>query len=118
MAETTFTWIDRSLFHNIDELDAKIVRGMVAVMEFSAPQVENFAKANAPWTDRTTNARNSLNAHAEHAGLSSSIIIAHGVPYGIWLEVSNGGVYGIIPRTVREMGAKVMANMRTLFARL
>jgi hypothetical protein len=110
--------VDETLFRNTATLDAKMIRGMVAVMEFSRPRVESFAKINAPWTDRTTNARNGLNATTEHGGVSSSIIIAHGVSYGIWLEVMQGGRYGIILRTIREMGAEVMANMRGLFARM
>lgn len=113
-----FVWVDRSLFTNIAQLDAKIIRGMVAVHEYTRPRVESFAKANAPWQDQTTNARNSLNARTEHTARSASTIIAHGVPYGIWLEVRFGGVNGIILNTIRTMGVELMANMRTLFARM
>jgi hypothetical protein len=113
-----FVWVDRTLFENVGQLDQKIIRGMIAVIEYSRPQVENYMKSNAPWQDQTTNARNSLSATTQHGGVSSSIICAHGVPYGIWLEVRFGGVNGIIPQTLRVMGARVMANMRTLFARM
>jgi hypothetical protein len=57
-----------------------------------AEDMENYAKANAPWTDRTGDARERLHATVEETGPIGTIVLAHGVDYGIWLEVRFGGV--------------------------
>lgn len=97
----------------------KLDRAVAQVADFYEPQVESYAKRNAPWTDRTANARNGLRAKAEHIpSKSHSIWITHGVPYGIWLEVKNEGEFGIIVDTIKSMGIVVMGTVRNVFARM
>ena len=69
-----------------------------------AEAMEQYAKANAPWTDRTTDAREYLHATVEETGPIGTIVLAHGVDYGLWLEISNGGKYSIIPETIDVYG--------------
>lgn len=83
------------------------------VMAFYAPQVESAAKVNAPWADQTGNARNGLIAKAlKSSGNNYAIILAHQMPYGIWLEVKWAGRYAIIMPTIQEYGPKVMNTLR------
>jgi hypothetical protein len=86
-------------------------------MRFYAPQVESAAKTNAPWQDRTGNARSGLIARAESSGDSYAIILAHQVPYGIWLEVRWAGRYAIIMPTIQAYGPKVMSTLRNVLER-
>lgn len=81
-----------------------------AVTAFYAPQVENYARLNAPWSDQTGNARNGLIARASKENGWYGITLAHSVPYGIWLEVRWAGKYAIILPTVEAMGPKVMGT--------
>lgn len=61
-----------------------------------------FMKANRPWTDRTGDARRLLNAKVVRGfGGIVYIIIGHGVPYGVFLEVRWGGRFGILQKTIR-----------------
>lgn len=83
-----------------------------------APEVENYAKANAPWTDRTGNARNGLAARAYRDGNGVGILLYHQVDYGIWLEVRWGGKYAIINPTIDAMGPRVMASYNRLLERI
>lgn len=58
-----------------------------------APQLEAWAKENARWQDRTGNARQTLHTEVEEiANEMVEIILAHGVDYGQWLELSRFGV--------------------------
>lgn len=75
-------------------------------------------RANAKWTDRTANARNGLRAYPVHLGHEYMVILSHGVPYGIWLEVRWSGKYGVIPDAVRTGGQEFMGLLSTLFAGL
>jgi hypothetical protein len=79
-----------------------------------AEDMENYAKANAPWTDRTGDARERLHATVEETGPIGTIVLAHGVEYGVWLEIANGGRYSIIPQTVDVFGPRVMRSLQNM----
>jgi hypothetical protein len=92
--------------------------GTIAAFKRQAPRAESAMKSGAPWRDQTTNARNSLNAHSEHGATKDELVLAHGVDYGIWLEIANGGGYAIITPQIPVQGAELMATLNKLFAGL
>lgn len=70
--------------------------------EALAAEAETYMRTHAKWTDRTGAARGSLNATIDGLGGSVfELVLAHGVPYGIWLEVANDGRYSILPEAQR-----------------
>src|SRR5436190_3258376 len=73
-----------------------------------AEDMENWAKENAPWTDRTGDARERLHATVEETGPIGTIVLAHGVDYGLWLEIANGGRYAIIAPAIDAWGPVIM----------
>lgn len=73
-------------------------------------------KYNAPWTDRTGNARQGLHAAAQRERLKLyALICAHTVEYGVWLEVTHGGRDRIIEPTIRSQGDAIMRDVSGLF---
>ena len=73
-------------------------------------------KTNAPWTDRTGNARSSLHTQSLISpGRSYGFTVAHGASYGIWLEVRFSGRYAVIPKTVASQGPAFMTTASKLF---
>lgn len=110
---------------NSRNLGRKLAKGpkmvhdaQVLIAHRMAPQVANYAKINAPWTDQTGNARNGLTAQPYDEGTTVGIILYHQVSYGIWLEVRWAGRYAIINPTIDAMGPKVMDQYNNLLARL
>lgn len=98
-----------------------IRRGVYQIAQRRAPEIEAWLKNNAPWTDRTGNARQTLNAPVEpqvyQAGLDMvEIILAHGVEYGIFLELSNAGRYAIIAPALDHWGPILWADIRALLS--
>lgn len=91
---------------------------IAGIVERRADMGEEFMRNNAPWTDRTGNARAGLRAKASHSVGQSAIDFFHSMPYGIWLEVRWAGRYGIIPRTILEMGQGMMEDVSALLRRL
>lgn len=89
-----------------------------ATMRYYEPQLENYARINAPWTDQTANARNGLVAQSGKEGDTHFIVLAHRVPYGIWLEVRWSGRYAIIGPTVETYGPKVMHTLERILERV
>ena len=79
-----------------------------------AEDMENFAKANAPWQDVTGDARERLHATVEEAGPIATIVLAHGVFYGLYLETANQGRFSIIPQTIDVFGPIIMRDLQRL----
>jgi hypothetical protein len=111
-------WDDRALLNKLQIAPARASRALVAIMAYHAPRAQGKMRSNAPWTDRTGNARNGLFSQpfADHPRYG--IILAHRVNYGIWLEVRFSGRYAVINPTVQSEGPEVMRTCETLFSRI
>jgi hypothetical protein len=82
-----------------------------------AADMKAWMQLNAPWTDRTGRARRSLDAVAEqNPGTVGQITVMHGpdVPYGLWLEIANGGRYAIIAPTIDHWGPVIMRDIQRI----
>lgn len=79
-----------------------------------AAEMEQYARSNAPWQDRTGNARAGLTATVEETGPIGTIVLSHGVSYGIWLEVGLSGKYSIIAPTIDIFGPRVMRSLQNM----
>lgn len=86
-------------------------------MQASAVRLENYMKQNAPWTDRTGDARRGLAAQRISSGLENTIVLYHQVSYGIFLETRWGGRYAIIEPTIAAMGPDVMNHLSGILDR-
>ncbi len=96
----------------------KVNRAIAATLQRQAVAAENWMKGNAPWTDRTGNARNGLSAQAVSQGSSHAIDLLHQVPYGLWLEVRFEGRNAIIEPALTEFGPRVMQALNGTMERL
>lgn len=106
---------DDELRKKLDNADDGARRFIRATMEFHARSVQAYARRNAKWTDRTSNARNGLIAFTEEHGRLWRIVITHSVSYGIWLEIRWGGRYSIIRPSVQHEGPLVMRTVTNGF---
>lgn len=77
-----------------------------------AAEMENYGKENRPWTDRTGNARRSITG--THAIEKNNIraVLAIGVDYGVYLELSNGGKYRIVWPTIQQHRQKFLNYLK------
>lgn len=116
MGRSSFTWKSDTLSGNAKALPAKVQRAVVGATEFGATKGTGYAKSNAKWVDRTGNARQGVRAFAVHEVGKSTIVITHGVAYGIWLEVRFSGRYAIINPTMDYTGDLVMKMLGNLFS--
>lgn len=118
MARGGITWTERGLFNNLESAPEKFQAAMVPFTNFWARRCQDHMQENAPWTDRTGNARQGLKARPESRAWQYSIILAHTMPYGIYLETRWGGKYAIILPTIKTMGREVMAGAREILRRM
>jgi hypothetical protein len=89
---------------------------LLALSDFFAPQIEAWMKENASWTDRTGNARQTLHAESFKALNEIGIVISHGMDYGLWLELANGGRYSILSLALDYWGPRFFEAVRRLVA--
>lgn len=109
-------WEDEGLLKNLQTFNTRADRALTASITYHAGRAEAYAKRNAPWRDRTSNARNGLFATARRKPPSYRIIVGHSVPYGIWLEVANSGRYQIIRPTIDHEGPELMKTVSKMFS--
>lgn len=110
-------------WYGIEEMQMNIRRygdavhfAVVQVANYWAPVIETFAKNNAPWTDRTANARQSLHAWVEELSKDTvNLYLSHGVSYGIFLEVRFAGQYAIIWPTLEQHLEPIAQMLRGIF---
>lgn len=112
---------DTSKFQSSKEMERKLKRAVLGTMKFWDGPTERWMKHNAPWTDRTTNARNGLFAVAKKLSSDSwVIIVGHSVDYGVYLELGTENMRSrpIVMPAVHEFAPKVIATLTKILARL
>lgn len=91
-----------------------------ALVDYYRQAIEDWAKQNAPWTDRTGHARQSLVATStvekQGGATVGTITLASGAEYGIWLELAHAGKWGIIANALKEFADKIMAAIQAQLA--
>lgn len=94
----------------------RVIEAVKAVAKYFEPVLEEYARQNAPWTDRTGNARQTLHAWSDE--LANDIVelwIGHGMEYGLWLEVRWGGRYAIVWPAIEQHLAPIAQMLQRIF---
>ena len=95
-------------------------RGVHGVCQKWAAILETEMKQNAPWQDKSSNARQTLYTAVEPPTAAQiadmiELILSHGVTYGIFLELKNAGKFAIINPTLDQAAPRIWADIRGLF---
>ena len=104
----------------IERYGDRVLQAVTAIAQYVATQMQNDAKANASWTDRTGNARTGLfgTSEADFARHVVTIYLSHGatIDYGVWLELAASGRYSIVMKTMQNHYEPLMQMLREAFA--
>lgn len=117
-SKISFTFEDRELRRNVDELEVKLDRAVDIAVDTAALRGQVYLKTDAPWHDRTGAARTGLHTVARKARGAHEIIFAHAVHYGIWLEVKFSGRDEVIMPTVLKTGRELMRSLNGLMGKI
>lgn len=94
----------------------KVTWAITQIANYFAAVIEAYAKENAPWTDQTANARQSLYAFVEtQARETVNLYLSHGMDYGIYLETRWAGRYAIIWPTIQAHLPQITRMLRETF---
>lgn len=108
-----------TLNKNLDKMSVKLGAMLLMYAATKASELQAKMKLNRPWTDRTNMAKTMLNAKVSQPDKDTiRITLAHGVDYGIWLELAHGKNYAIIAPTVREEGPRIISDLNNLMSKI
>jgi len=92
-----------------------IEKDLLALMQRYAPTVENYMKQQAPWTDRTGNARQGMFTEVEYKpGQHVRLHLDHTMWYGKYLEFHHAGRFAIVLPTRDLFGARMINEARRM----
>lgn len=130
------------LLRSLEAQNSRMKAALSIYANNASKKLENYAKQNKPWTNRTHDARNRLVGSYEWQGDNKLVLaLSHGVEYGIYLEkgtsphtitgnpylywegashpvkvVNHPGsrAYPIIMPTIQAVGPQIMAGLNIL----
>lgn len=113
-----FRWVvpPRTLAKQVGDYGVAIKRAVLVVADKNGQAMQNYARKEAPWTDRTGNARTGIFYVIEEKPSSVIIYLAHSVEYGIYLELAMAGRYEIIWPTILLALARIQADLKEVLA--
>lgn len=108
-----------TLKKNLGTMSVKLGAVVLMYAATKASELQAKMKLNRPWTDRTNMAKTMLSAKVSQPNKDTvRITLAHGVDYGIWLELAHGKNYAIIAPTVRDEGPRIIDDLNNLMSKL
>ena len=83
-----------------------------------ATKFENYAKTNKRWENRTGHAMQRLVGYVEKLSQSVRIYIAHGVDYGIYLELAHEKRFAILQETVNNNSKEILEGYTNMIGKM
>lgn len=118
MGALIFNWRD-NLTPNLEKMRQKCDMAVLMYAKTKAPQLEYYMKINRKWTDRTGAAKAGLKGFVsvpkEH---QIRITLAHGVSYGLWLELAHEMNYAIVRPTILTKSGAVLDGLDMLMSKI
>lgn len=115
----SFKFDANKLIDNLNGLPSKMDAAVLAYAQTAAQDLEDHAKANAPWTDRSTMARKSLKAAViRKTQTCYRITLSHGVSYGIWLELAHEKKWAIVKPTIELKSSTVLEGFKGMMDKM
>lgn len=114
MASSGFELDLSGLISSITQMGSKVDAAVGKYAEDSAEMLEDYAKLNRKWTDRSGDARRSLKGSSRRVTKGYQLELAHGVNYGLWLELANEKHYAIIQPTILANSNDIMTGLSGL----
>ncbi|KAB2861024.1 MAG: hypothetical protein K8L91_07945 [Anaerolineae bacterium] len=92
---------------------ARLDMAIGELLSFWAGPIEQTMKRDAPWTDQTANARQTLAAFAHKKSKTTWALVAkQEMFYGLFLELANGGKYQIVMPTLQTYYPRIWGSLQ------
>ena len=119
MLKIRYDLTDHGLIKRTETFGEMVDEKIHAVMKYQGIAGKSYMQQNAPWTDRTGNARAGLSyAVGWVPQKSHEIRFWHRMSYGVFLETRWSGRFAIILPTIQRFGPATFRMLNGLFGRL
>jgi hypothetical protein len=98
----------------LDLAAAKHKQALSIYANTAAQKMEAEAKARAHWTDRTSNARNSIQGTSGWNGNQLKIVLSGNMNYSVYLELAHEKKYAILKPTIDRNKTEISHGYRKL----
>lgn len=92
--------------------ESLVFDALVAYLEMKGAEIVAQMKRDAPWADRTGQARRELRHAVEVDGTMLTLYLISGAPHGQYLELRWGGRYAIVSPTVPRAAIEIGNELR------
>lgn len=99
-----------NLIKNLSIMESRVDKAIKVKAEVAAAKLQTQAREEAPWTDRTGDARKRMISYVSQEKKGYRINLAGGVEYALWLELANEGKYAIIEPTIRLKSPEIIKD--------
>lgn len=106
--------ITKNTFNN-KAVEATVRAAIGVYADTAAKKMEAEAKQNAPWIDRTSNARNSIQSDFGWKGSHAIISLSGNMEYFPYLELAMEKKYAILVPTIERDAPDILSGYRRLF---
>lgn len=99
---------------NFKAVEKKVRAAIGLYADTASKKMEGEAKINAPWTDRTGNARNSIQGDFDWQGNKAVITLSGNMDYSAWLELAHEKKYAILKPTIDRNAPEILKGYQRL----
>lgn len=108
-----------SLDSGLNRMASKLGAVILMFASTKASLIQSQMKTERPWTDRTGMAKALLSARVSRPNLTTvRITLAHGVDYGIWLELANNKNYAVLQPTIEKEAPGIVKDLGDIMSKL
>ena len=112
-------WDMKEFEESITFIQTRFQTSILILCEVAAAKMEEYAKDEAIWIDRTSNARQKLIGQAYYVTMDQvQIAVSHQMDYGIWLELAHGRDYAILETAIEENIDELLNSIKRLIGKL
>lgn len=115
--KTGIVWIipPTHLQREVTKYGDRVMAAINFLADFFAQKMQNEARQNAKWEDRTGNARSGLMGATRKAARDIvEIYLVHSMWYGKFLELARGGKYAVIMPTISANVPEISSALKRL----
>lgn len=105
----------QGVISNMAEIEGKVSSALMLITETVAMKMEEWAKENAVWTDRTGNARQFLKGRAFWEDSKTLVLsMSHTMEYGVWLELAHERKYAILEQSIEQYKDELLKGWKKI----
>lgn len=90
------------------DMEKRVQERSLIYAQAAARQLESFAKADAPWRDRSGHARGGIAGRAERRGSVIAITLSGSVRYLVYLELAHGKRWAVLWPTLQRHQRRIL----------